>query len=126
MSWPCSYWAIRKKRWMLRVGDVGHDEDLNRRISPLFHVDKIRAPLLIAHGTNDPRVKQSESDAMVAAMRSHDRPATYVVYPDEGHGLARPENTLDFMGRMEEFLHQHLGGRMEPRSEIPGSSAQLQ
>jgi dipeptidyl aminopeptidase/acylaminoacyl peptidase len=119
------YWAIRKKRWMLRVGDVEHDEALNRKISPLFHVDQIRAPLLIGHGSNDPRVKQSESDAIVAAMREHNRPVTYVVYPDEGHGLGRPENSLDFVGRMEEFLAQHLGGRKEPFRDVPGSSVEV-
>ena len=119
------YWAVRKKRWQLHVGDVEHDEEFNRRISPLFHADKIRAPLLIAHGSNDPRVKQSESDAIVEAMRKNGLPVTYVVYPDEGHGLARAENNLDFMGRVEEFLADHIGGRKEPWREIAGTSAQV-
>jgi dipeptidyl aminopeptidase/acylaminoacyl peptidase len=119
------YWAVRKKRWVLLVGDVERDEALNRRISPLFHADSIRAPLLIAHGSNDPRVKQTESDAIVEAARRNDLAVTYVVYPDEGHGLARAENNLDFMGRVEEFLAGHIGGRKEPWREVPGSSAQV-
>jgi dipeptidyl aminopeptidase/acylaminoacyl peptidase len=119
------YWAVRKKRWERHVGDVEHDEEFNRRISPLFHADKIRAPLLIAHGSNDPRVKQSESDAIVEAMRKNGLTVTYVVYPDEGHGLAREENNLDFMGRVEEFLAEHLGGRKEPWREVTGSSVRV-
>jgi dipeptidyl aminopeptidase/acylaminoacyl peptidase len=119
------YWSVRKKRWQLRVGDVEGDEDWNRRISPLFHVDRIQAPLLIGHGANDPRVKQAESDAIVAAMRQRNLPVAYVVYSDEGHGFARPENNLDFMGRVEEFLSQHLRGRKEPWREVAGASAQV-
>ncbi len=119
------YWQVRRLRWKLRVGDVETDEALNRRISPLFHADAIRAPLLIGHGANDPRVKLSESEAIAAALRARNLPVTLVVYPDEGHGFARPENNLDFLGRVEEFLAQHLGGRKEPWREVPGSSAEL-
>lgn len=119
------YWAVRKKRWILRVGDVERDEELNRRISPFFHAAEIKAPLLIGHGANDPRVKQSESDTIVKAMQESGREVTYVVYPDEGHGFARSENNMDFMGRVEEFLAEHLGGRKEPWVEISGTSAQV-
>lgn len=119
------YWSVRKVRWGRRVGDVEHDDALNRRISPVFHADAIRAPLLIAHGSNDPRVMQSESDSIVEAMRQNDRDVTYVVYPDEGHGLGRAPNNLDFMGRVEEFLARHLGGRKEPWRQVEGTSAQV-
>ena len=119
------YWAVRKVRWIRRVGDVEHDDALNRRISPVYHAADIKAPLLIAHGANDPRVMQSASDTIVAAMRKNNLSVQYVVYPDEGHGLARPDNNLDFMGRVEEFLAEHLDGRKQPWVEIQGSSAEV-
>jgi dipeptidyl aminopeptidase/acylaminoacyl peptidase len=119
------YWKVRKVRWRLRVGDVEGDAEFNRRISPLFHADAIRAPLLIGHGANDPRVKLSESEAIAAALRERNLPVTLVVYPDEGHGFVRPENNLDFVGRVEEFLARYLGARAEPWREVPGSSAEV-
>ena len=119
------FWQLIKRRWIMRVGDAEHDEVLNRKISPVFHVDAIRAPLLIAHGLNDPRVKIAESEQIVNAMHKHNIPVIFVVYPDEGHGLGRGENILDFIGRTEEFLAKHLGGRAEPWKEIKGNSAEL-
>jgi dipeptidyl aminopeptidase/acylaminoacyl peptidase len=119
------YWSVRKKRWIKRVGDVEGDEEWNRKISPLFHADQIRAPMLIAHGANDVRVKQAESDAIVEAMKKNNLPVTYVVYPDEGHDLARGPNNMDFMGRVEEFLEECLGGRKEPWREEPGTTAEV-
>jgi dipeptidyl aminopeptidase/acylaminoacyl peptidase len=119
------YWAPRKKELILLVGDVENDEMLNRRLSPLFHAEKIRAPLMVLQGANDPRVKIAESDQIVAAMRAKHRPVTYVVYPDEGHGLVRPENRLDANARIEQFLANHLGGRMEPMTPVPGSTGEL-
>jgi dipeptidyl aminopeptidase/acylaminoacyl peptidase len=119
------YWAPLKKMFTLRVGDVEQDEDLNKKISPLYHVDNIKAPLLIAQGANDPRVNIRESTQMVAAMRANELEVGYVVYTDEGHGFARPENRLDFYGRSEEFLAKHLDGRIEPLTEIEGTSADL-
>ena len=98
-SFP-SYWSNIMTRWRRRGGDFDHNEKLNREVSPLFHVDKIRAPLLIGQGQNDPRVTIANSDAMVAALRKAKREVIYVVYPDEGHGFARPENNLDFYGRV--------------------------
>ncbi len=81
--------------------------------SPLFHVDRVRCPMLIAQGANDPRVKKAESDQFVEAMRTKGLPIEYVVYEDEGHGFARPENRLDFYRRADRFLAEHLGGRCE-------------
>jgi dipeptidyl aminopeptidase/acylaminoacyl peptidase len=118
-------WEVRKLRWKKRLGPVDTDEAFNRKISPLFHADKIRAPLLIGHGANDPRVKLSESEAIVAAARKNKVDVTFVVYPDEGHGFGRPENNKDFTGRVEEFLAKHLGGRKEPWSAIEGTSAEV-
>jgi len=119
------YWGGILTRWRLRVGDPEKDAALNREISPLYHVDAIRAPLLIGQGRNDPRVTIANSDAMVKALRAAKREVVYVVYPDEGHGFARPENNLDFYGRVEEFLAKHLGGRAEPWKKIEGSTAEV-
>jgi alpha-beta hydrolase superfamily lysophospholipase len=84
-----------------------------------------RASLLIAHGQNDPRVKISEPEQIVKAMRAKKIPVTFVVYPDEGHGLGRPENQLDLFGRIEEFLGKNLGARFEPWNKVEGSSTEL-
>ncbi|MCS6817167.1 MAG: S9 family peptidase [Blastocatellia bacterium] len=119
------YWAPIKALFDKRLGKVETDEEFLKSRSPLFRADQIKAPLLIAHGANDPRVKKAESDQIVQTLRAKNIPVTYVVYPDEGHGFARPENRLDFFGRAEEFLAKHLGGRFEPWREVPGSSAQL-
>lgn len=119
------YWAPLKKMFELRVGDVENDQAVNEKISPLFHVDKVKAPLLIAQGANDPRVNIRESNQMVAAMRASELEVGYIVYPDEGHGFARPENRLDFYGRSEEFLARHMGGRLESTTEIEGTTAEV-
>jgi dipeptidyl aminopeptidase/acylaminoacyl peptidase len=122
-SFP-TYWDGILARWRRRVGDADHDEALNRAISPLYHVDAIRAPLLIGQGQNDPRVTIANADAMVKSLRDAGRDVTYVVYPDEGHGFARPENNLDFYGRVEEFLARHLLGRAEPWAKVEGATAE--
>lgn len=123
-SFP-SYWSNITNRWRRRGGDFDHNEKLNREISPLYHVDQIRAPLLIGQGQNDPRVTIANVNGMVAALRKAKREVTYVVYPDEGHGFYRPENQIDFYGRVEEFLAKHIGGRAEPWKKIPGATAEL-
>lgn len=120
------WWYLIKQRWLRRIGDVLTDEELNRRISPYYHADKIKGSLLIFHGVNDPRVKIEESNQIVAAMRKNQRQVTYVVYPDEGHGIgSRPQNLVDMLGRIEEFLAKHLGGRYLPWQAVPGSSAEI-
>jgi dipeptidyl aminopeptidase/acylaminoacyl peptidase len=110
------YWEPGIAQFTSRVGDHRTEEGrqyLETR-SPLTFADRIQRPLLIGQGANDPRVKQSESDQIVAAMRKKQIPVTYVVYPDEGHGFVRPENRLSFNAVVEAFLSQHLGGRFEP------------
>ena len=110
------YWLPMIELWTARVGDHRTEEGraLLAERSPLTYVDRIRKPLLIAQGANDPRVKQAESDQIVQAMKEKDIPVTYVLYPDEGHGFARPENRLSFYAVAEGFLAQQLGGRIEP------------
>jgi dipeptidyl aminopeptidase/acylaminoacyl peptidase len=118
------YWAPMKAMFTRRVGDLEKDKEFLQSRSPLFFVDRIKAPLLIGQGANDPRVKQSESDQIVAALRMAGKPVEYVVYTDEGHGFARPENSLHFFAKAEEFLAKHLSnGRYEPADNIKGHSA---
>jgi dipeptidyl aminopeptidase/acylaminoacyl peptidase len=109
------------------VGNIDDpkDEELIRSASPLFKADQIVRPLLIGQGANDPRVKQAESEQIVEAIAKSGGKATYVLYSDEGHGFARPENRIDFNARAEAFLAQHLGGRVEPieGEKIRGSTA---
>jgi dienelactone hydrolase len=119
------YWATIRKTFDIRMGDMDNDSLLNQKCSPLFHVDKIRSPLLIGQGQNDPRVNVRESDQIAAAMRAKNLPVEYIVYADEGHGFARPENRMDFYGRAEGFLSKHLGGRSEPFVEVKGAAAQV-
>ena len=119
------YWEPQVDLFASRVGDHRTEEgrEFLRQRSPLTYVDRIRRPLLIGQGANDPRVKQSESDQIVQAMREKEIPVTYVLYPDEGHGFARPENNLSFFAVTEAFLASCLGGRYEPAGEdLAGSS----
>ena len=113
------YWAPMIEIFAKRVGD--HRTEDGRKLlterSPLTRVDRITKPLLIGQGANDPRVKQAEADQIVAAMQKKNIPVTYVLYSDEGHGFARPENKTSFNAVAEAFLAKHLGGRNEPMSE---------
>ena len=85
--------------------------------SPLAHIQNIKKPLLIAQGANDPRVKKAESDQIANAMIHKGIPVTYLLFPDEGHGFARPVNRLSYMAAAEVFLHQNLGGSVEPMGD---------
>jgi dipeptidyl aminopeptidase/acylaminoacyl peptidase len=111
-----AYWGPFLQQFKDRVGDhtTSEGRQLLEERSPLTFVDKIRRPLLIAQGANDPRVKQAESDQIVKAMQDHKIPVTYVLFPDEGHGFARPPNRLAFFAVAEAFLARQLGGRYEP------------
>ena len=109
------YWQPIVDLFTNRVGDFRTAEGRNFLLqrSPLTYVDNIQKPLLIGQGANDPRVRQSESDQIVGALQEKEFPVTYVLYPDEGHGFARPENNLSFFAVAEVFLAQCLGGRYE-------------
>jgi len=111
------YWGPRIERWVARIGGdhrTAEGRGFLASRSPLTFVNRITRPLLIGQGANDPRVKQAESDQIVQAMRERGIPVTYVVYPDEGHGFARPENRMSFFAVAEAFLADCLGGRLEP------------
>ena len=119
------YWKPMLDVFTTRVGD--HRTEEGRKLlterSPLTFVDRISKPLLIGQGANDPRVKQAEADQIVKAMEEKNIPVAYVLFPDEGHGFARPENRLAFNAVTEAFLAQHLGGRYEPiGDDFEGSS----
>ena len=119
------YWQSFRDQFRKRVGDIDSPEGrkLLEDRSPLGKVASIKRPLLIGQGANDPRVKKAESDQIVAAMKQNHIPVTYVLFPDEGHGFARPENRTAFNAAAEAFLAQHLGGEYEPvGDDFKGSS----
>ena len=122
------YWQPMIELFTSRVGDHRTSEGraLLQERSPLSYVDRIQRPLLIGQGANDPRVTEAESAQIVQAMGERDIPVTYVLYPDEGHGFARPENRLSFYAIAEAFLAQHLGGRFEEiGDDLEGSSVSV-
>jgi dipeptidyl aminopeptidase/acylaminoacyl peptidase len=96
-----------------RVGNPETEADFLWSRSPLSRVRDIRIPLLIAQGANDPRVKQAESEQIVAALEEAGIDYKYMLFEDEGHGFARPENRLKFYAEAERFLARYLGGRVE-------------
>jgi dipeptidyl aminopeptidase/acylaminoacyl peptidase len=122
------YWQPMLELFTSRVGDFRTAEGraLLTKHSPLTYVDNFRSPLLIGQGANDPRVKQAESDQIVSAMQAKNIPVTYVLYPDEGHGFARPENNLSFAAVAEAFLASRLAGRFEAiGNDFQGASIQV-
>jgi dipeptidyl aminopeptidase/acylaminoacyl peptidase len=108
------YWAPMISLFHQRVGNPETEPDFLWERSPLSRVDDIKIPLLIAQGANDPRVKQAESEQIVAALREKGIPHEYLLFEDEGHGFAKPENRLRFYRAAERFLAEQLGGRLEP------------
>lgn len=110
------YWKPMIHVFRVRVGDVETEKDFLESRSPLFRAEQINIPMLIAQGVNDPRVKQAESEQIVESLRAKGKEVDYLVYPDEGHGFARPENRMAFYAEAEQFLARHLGGRSEEPS----------
>ena len=122
------YWQAGRTQFATRMGDPATAEGRAMLIdrSPITHVDKIKRPLLIGQGGNDPRIVKAESDQIVAAMKAKNIPVTYVLFPDEGHGFARPANNIAFNAVTENFLGQCLGGRAEEiGGTIRSSSAEV-
>lgn len=104
------YWKPYQEMLHEMVGNPANPQDSARMraTSPVFHVDKIKAPLFIAQGANDPRVKQAESDQIVAALRQRNVQVEYLLKTNEGHGFYNQENKFEFYTKMEAFLNQHL------------------
>ena len=116
VSWITSippYWASFRQILYKRVGDPETEEDFLKARSPLYKADQIKIPMLIAQGANDPRVPQAESEQIVEALKKNNVEYEYMLFEDEGHGFARPENRLKFYAAAEKFLAKHLGGRFE-------------
>ncbi|MCL6506916.1 MAG: prolyl oligopeptidase family serine peptidase [Bryobacteraceae bacterium] len=109
------YWEAVRVMFYKRMGDPTTAEGRAQleRQSPLNAASKIKTPLLLIHGANDPRVKQRESDQIVVALRDRGFPVEYLVAPDEGHGFARPVNNMAAFAAAEKFLAKHLGGRYQ-------------
>ncbi len=109
------YWEAARKIFHHRMGDPSTPEGRAQleRQSPLNSAHKIKTPLLVVQGANDPRVKKSESDQIVVALRDRGFPVEYLVAPDEGHGFARPVNQMAMIAAAEKFLAKHLGGRYQ-------------
>jgi dipeptidyl aminopeptidase/acylaminoacyl peptidase len=109
------YWESFRNIFYKRMGNPNTPEGLAqmKRQSPLFSADKIRTPLMVVQGANDPRVVQRESDQIVIALRDRGFPVEYILAPDEGHGFARPVNNMAMLAAAEKFLAKHLGGRFQ-------------
>ena len=125
---PPPYWASFYEQECRRVGDPRTPEGLAllKARSPQHRAGDITKPMLIGHGAHDVRCKVAESDQIVAAMTEKGIPVIYVVFPDEGHGFARPENDIAFKAIMEAFLARYLGGRAEPvGDDFTGSSQEI-
>ncbi len=113
------YWETVREMFHIRMGNPTTEEGrtLLKRKSPYFHAGKIKSPLLVAQGNNDPRVKTAESDQIARAMNKHNLDVEYINFPDEGHGFANPLNQMAFLSVAEKFLAKHLGGRHQ--SDVP-------
>ena len=107
------YWELGRKMLYEQIGDPVKEEELLRAASPVFHADRIKAPLFVAQGANDPRVKKAESDQIVEALRKRGVDVEYMVKDDEGHGFHNEENRFEFYRAMERFLAKHLGSAAE-------------
>jgi len=113
------YWEAARKMLYMRVGDPETKKGKRMLIerSPLFHADKIKAPLMVIQGANDPRVKQVEADQIVTALRDRGYPVEYLMAADEGHGFRDPINNMAMIAAIERFFATYLGGRYQ--EEVP-------
>jgi len=114
------YWESVRRQFDYFVGDPQNEEDAARlkAQSPLFSVEKMKAPLLVVQGANDPRVKKAESDQMVEAYRKKGQAVEYLLAADEGHGFARPDNRMAAMLALERFLHRHVGSALQKDAPV--------
>ena len=121
-----AYWEAGRITLYKRMGDPRTPEGRAQleRQSPVNSASKIKTPLLVAQGANDPRVNKNESDQIVVALRDRKFPVEYIVAPDEGHGFARPVNNMAMFAAAEKFLAKHIGSRYQ-ESMTPEVSARL-
>ncbi len=104
------WWESQRLALYKEIGDPGKDKEMLREISPVFHADRIRRPLLVLQGANDPRVIKPESDDIVAEVKKNGVPVEYVVFPDEGHGFTKKKNQIEGYGAILRFLDRYLKG----------------
>jgi len=102
------YWESQRLALYKEIGDPEKDLDFLRETSPLFHADRIRKPLIVVQGANDPRVIKPESDEIVAAVKKNGVPVEYVVFPDEGHGFSKKKNQIEAWSSIRVFLDKYL------------------
>ena len=109
------YWESQRKSLYQELGDPFSADSVRlKRISPLFHTDKVTKPLIVLQGAQDPRVLQVESDEIVAGVRKNGVPVEYVLFEDEGHGFVKKENQIESYSRILKFLDKHLKKENEP------------
>lgn len=106
-----AWWEAQRTALYAEIGDPVKDKEMLREISPVFHGEKIRKPLMVLQGTNDPRVLKAESDDIVAAVKKNGVPVEYIVFPDEGHGFSKKKNQIEGYSAMLAFLDKHLKGK---------------
>jgi dipeptidyl aminopeptidase/acylaminoacyl peptidase len=113
-----AWWEAQRKALYAEIGDLQKDAQMLRDVSPLFHADKIRKPLLVLQGANDPRVIKAESDDIVAAVKKNGVPVEYIVFADEGHGFSKKKNQIEGYGAVLKFLDQHLKAKAGTQSFV--------
>lgn len=110
------YWELRRKALYAELGDPYSADSVRlRAISPLFHADKVKNPVLVLQGANDPRVLQVESDEIVAAVKKNNVPVEYIIFQDEGHGFVKKENEIKGYSAVLAFLDTYLKGKGEKK-----------
>jgi dipeptidyl aminopeptidase/acylaminoacyl peptidase len=114
------WWESFRVALYQEMGDPEKDKEMLRAISPVFHADKIRRPLLVLQGANDPRVLKAESDDIVAAVKKNGVPVEYIVFPDEGHGFTKKKNQIEGYGAILRFLDKYLKGAPAARAATGG------
>ena len=105
-----SWWEAQRVALYKEIGDPVTQKDMLVATSPVFHADKIRRPLIVLQGANDPRVIKPESDDIVASVKKSGVPVEYIVFPDEGHGFTKRPNQIKGYGAIREFLDRYLKG----------------
>jgi dipeptidyl aminopeptidase/acylaminoacyl peptidase len=116
------WWEAQRKALLAEIGDPATQREMLQAISPVFHADQIRRPLLVLQGANDPRVIQPESDDIVAAVKKSNVPVEYIVFADEGHGFTKKKNQIEGYGAVLRFLDQHLKNKGKPGGTAPSQA----
>jgi dipeptidyl aminopeptidase/acylaminoacyl peptidase len=112
------YWEPYRQMFYEMVGDPKKDSLMLREVSPVYHVDKIKCPVLVAQGANDPRVNKAESDQIVESLRKRGVEVEYIVKDNEGHGFYNQENQFDFYRSMEKFFEKNLRRSVPPAQQM--------